>query len=270
MSLIPENKIINKEQKNSKVSIFVYGEPMVGKTHFANTFPNPLFLNTDGNTQDIDREVIDLRNVQNIEINGETKGLSKWSLFKYYVHLFNDVNFVSNLREQGYETIVIDVVDHLYDWCREAVLSVRGIEDESEDSRPFSPIYGEIKKEFKKVIVSLIEAIKSDFNLVLVSFEDAEEYQEGLDKKLKRVPSLKKKLENSQGVDKAKTFEAITSRISMITGIFVVNQSTEDGVKESRAIFPFSTKDYYGGNRFGLDKPTTPKYEEILKGIKGE
>ena len=71
---IPKNEVIEKN-KDTKVSALIYGEPMVGKTRMASTFPNPLFLNTDGNTQDLDRDVIDLRETQQITRNEKNKNI---------------------------------------------------------------------------------------------------------------------------------------------------------------------------------------------------
>lgn len=260
----PDNEIIPKDNKEQKISALIYGAPMVGKTKFASTFPNPLFLNTDGNTQDINRGIIDLRESQMID--GINTPLEKWKLFKAYVHYFKQPETIKELKDKGYETIVIDVIDHLYEWCREYVLEALGITDETEDARPFSPVYNDIKKEFKSEMVSLIEAIKSTFNLILVSFESNEEYNEGLDKKLKRTPSLKKLLENSTGKDKRQIYQAITSRLGMVGAIVMAHQKTEDGgLEELRVLLTTSSKDCIAGNRLGIEKPIIPPHYDALK-----
>lgn len=264
---IPQNTTITKDKKNELVSALIYGKPMVGKTFMSTTFPNPLFLNTDGNTQDINREVIDLRKEQEVTFGEQTMSLSKWNLFKAYVKYFQDTTFIQQLKEDGYQTIIIDVADHLYDWCRRVHLDRKGLNDESEDS--YWAVLNDIRKDFKDTMVSFIESISPHFNLLMIGFESVEEYQDGLDKKLRVVPSLKTKMENGKGQDKHKVFEAMTSRLMMygvVTTAFLNNENGEP--EEVRIFISNTTSDHSGGNRFGIKTPLYPTYQSIKENIK--
>ena len=48
MITLPDNKK-RDISKITKKTIWIYGSPTTGKTYFANSFPDPLMLNTDGN-----------------------------------------------------------------------------------------------------------------------------------------------------------------------------------------------------------------------------
>ena len=45
---LPENKKVLRDSTQS-VKMWIYGEPNIGKTTFANQFPDALMINTDGN-----------------------------------------------------------------------------------------------------------------------------------------------------------------------------------------------------------------------------
>lgn len=54
---LPENKRRNIEAVEKRV-LWIYGVPFCGKTTFANSFPDPLMLNTDGNIKFVDTDGI--------------------------------------------------------------------------------------------------------------------------------------------------------------------------------------------------------------------
>ncbi|MFV0556914.1 MAG: hypothetical protein ACK5LM_07435, partial [Lactovum sp.] len=114
----------------------------------------------------------------------------------------------------------------------------------------------DIKKDFKDTLVAFIEAVSPHFNLILIGFESVEEYQEGVEKKTRAVPSLKSKMENGKGVDKHKVFEALTSRIMSFGTVVMVTTKDQEGVEQKSRIFiTDSTPDYLCGNRFGIERP---------------
>lgn len=264
--MFPENIKTEKVEREQKISALIYGGPMSGKTYMAQTFPNTLHFNTDGNTQDIDSPIVDLRIVKDCEYKVEKEvkkvPLSRWLLFKYYAKMLIEPEYIKELKEKGYETLTVDVLDHLFDWCRQYHLDRKGLQDESEDE--YFKVLNEYKKDFKDTIVAFIEATSPHFNLVLVGFDSIEEYQDGAEKKSKVVPSLKSKMENSKGIDKFKVFEAITSRITVFGNVTKTLLKDAEGVEEEKRIFiAYSTKDYLCGNRFGIERPIWPTYESI-------
>ncbi len=57
--ILPENKRVQRDGTKS-IKIWIYGTPNIGKTTFANQFPDPLMINTDGNYKYVDAPVVTL------------------------------------------------------------------------------------------------------------------------------------------------------------------------------------------------------------------
>ena len=57
--MLPENKKVNRDVTQG-LKIWVYGKPNIGKTTFANQFPNTLMLNTDGNIKGVDSPCVSI------------------------------------------------------------------------------------------------------------------------------------------------------------------------------------------------------------------
>ena len=108
--------------------IFLYGAPMCGKTFFANKFPVPLMLNTDGNMTMDDAAPFFHITAQVEHINGRVKKTPAWDFFIEIIDMLE--------REQHNperpKTIVVDVLDHLLERCRELVFEQNGMKHESD------------------------------------------------------------------------------------------------------------------------------------------
>lgn len=108
--------------------IFIFGAPMCGKTFFANKFPEPLMLNTDGNLT-MDNAAASIRITAQAEvINGRVKNTAAWDYFIEAVDMLE--------REQNNpnrpKTIVVDVLVHLLDNTRSVVFEKNGMSHESD------------------------------------------------------------------------------------------------------------------------------------------
>lgn len=93
--------------------IWLYGKPFSGKTTFVSKIPNSIILSTDGNAKGLfkDENIIPIKN-----INDLTNFISKWE----------SGNF------KGIDTIIIDVVEYLYDIIREYTLEKNKITYEAD------------------------------------------------------------------------------------------------------------------------------------------
>ena len=78
--LLPENKRRNIQKIEKKV-VWLYGVPFSGKTFFANKFPDPLMLNTDGNIRFVDAPYIAIKD--HVKVEGrQTKRTLAWKSSK--------------------------------------------------------------------------------------------------------------------------------------------------------------------------------------------
>ena len=147
----------------SKVKIFVYGKPYTGKTYFANTFPSPLFFNTDGNVNSFDSPVIVLKDSTTKEATptGRSKLVTKtaWSLFEESVDELA-------LGNHDFKTVVVDLIDDVYEACRLHMYKELGIQHESDDA---FKAWQQIRTRFFTVIKKLTTL---DLNVVFIAHEE--------------------------------------------------------------------------------------------------
>lgn len=158
MIKLPENKRRTIEAVGKRV-IWIYGVPFCGKTTFANDFPDPLMLNTDGNIKFVDAPYIHIKD--DVKVEGrQTKRTLAWEVFK-------DVVSELEKKENTYKTIVIDLLEDLYEHCRLYMYQQMGITHESDDSfRAWDKVRGEFLNTLKKLMNLDYE------NIILISHED--------------------------------------------------------------------------------------------------
>ena len=97
------------------MKIWLYGKPFSGKTTFVSDIPNSLILSTDGNATNLFPEdrIVPIKNPNDIS------------------------NFIKDFQEGKYknvDTLIIDVVEHIYDMIREYTLEKNKLEHESDGS----------------------------------------------------------------------------------------------------------------------------------------
>lgn len=144
----------------AKKRIWLYGAPFSGKTYLANEFPDPLMLNTDGNVRFVDAPYIAIRD--QITVDGRiTKRTYAWEVFK---------DAISELekKQNDFKTIVVDLVEDTYEYCRQFMFNKLGIEHESDSG--YGKGWDMIKTEFLNTIKRLMNL---DYdNIILISHED--------------------------------------------------------------------------------------------------
>lgn len=157
--LLPKN-----ERRNvtgvSRRRVWIYGAPFSGKTTFANEFPDPLMLNTDGNITFVDAPYIAIKNI--VEVEGRiTKTTLAWQVFK-------DVISELEKKDNDFKTIVVDLLEDLYEHCRLYMYDKLNIEHESDDS---FRAWDKVRTEFLSTIKRLMNL---DYeNIILISHEDS-------------------------------------------------------------------------------------------------
>lgn len=157
--LLPENKRRNVSSVNKKV-LWIYGAPFSGKTWFANSFPDPLMLNTDGNIRFVDAPYLAIKN--DVMVEGRiTKTTLAWEVFK-------DIIFELEKKQNDFKTIVVDLLEDLYEHCRIYMYEKMGINHESDNS---FKAWDMVRTEFLSTLKRLMNL---DYeNIILISHEDA-------------------------------------------------------------------------------------------------
>ena len=233
--MLPENKKRDVET-SKKVKLYLYGSPMSGKTTFASEFPEPLILNTDGNIQYVDSPYIAIRD--QVKMNGRIKETKfAWTVFKEAVD-----EIVAG--QHTFKTIIIDLIEDVYEACRVYMYDKLGIEHESDAG--YGKGYDMIKTEF---LTTMKRIINSDYNIILLSHDKIEEV------KLRNGTSITSFTVNLQ--------EKIAKKLAGMVDI-TARVVLDDN---NNRFLDFTYNDYvFGGNRIGLKETKIPlNVEEFRK-----
>lgn len=98
-------------------NFFIWGAPMSGKSYFASFFPNPLILNSDGNSEQGSAPSIQIRNIR------DANGGLKQSAIKQLDDIITALQVENPKRpaDQQFKTIVIDVIDDICVMLEQAI-----------------------------------------------------------------------------------------------------------------------------------------------------
>lgn len=143
--------------QTTKRKLWIYGGAFSGKTTFMDKAPAPLNLNTDGNIQFVTMQFIPIKD----SMEGRQKILA-WKVFK------NAIDELERTAGQnGFKTIIVDLLEDTYESCRLYMYDKLGITHESDDS---FRAWDKVRTEFLSTIRRLMNL---DYeNIVLISHED--------------------------------------------------------------------------------------------------
>lgn len=123
--LLPKNERRDLNATKKKV-VWLYGAPFSGKTFFANQFPDPLMLNTDGNIKFVDAPYIAIRDTVTVE--------GRITKRKLAYEVFMDAVAELEKKQNDFRTIVVDLLEDVYESCRVYICDRQGWKHESDDS----------------------------------------------------------------------------------------------------------------------------------------
>ena len=156
--LLPKNERRNLNAPKKKV-VWLYGAPFSGKTFFANRFPDPLMLNTDGNIKFVDAPYIAIRDTVTLEGRRTNRQLA-WEVFA-------DAVAELEKKQNDFRTIVVDLLEDTYEACRVYICDRQGWKHESDDSfRAWDMVRSEFLNTIKRLVSLDYE------NIILISHED--------------------------------------------------------------------------------------------------
>lgn len=151
-----ERRTVDKPQRRK---IWLYGPPFSGKTSMLDEAPNPLNLNTDGNVEFVTMPYVGIKDV--VTMDGRIKNTKKaWEVFKESIEELEK-------NDNGFETLIVDLLEDCYEHCRLYMYDKLGITHESDDS---FKAWDKVRIEFLSTIKRLMNL---DYkNIVLISHED--------------------------------------------------------------------------------------------------
>jgi len=159
-----DNMLIPKNEKvaitpDALKKVYLYGAPFAGKTYLANQFEDALLINSDGNTKYVDSPRIHICDAVTMEGRIEKRVLA-WEVFK---------EVIKELEQGGgkeYKTIVVDLLEDMYEYCRLYMYKQLKITHESDDN---FGAWDKVRTEFLSTIKRLVAL---PYNIVLISQED--------------------------------------------------------------------------------------------------
>ena len=179
LDMLPSINRVDVE-KASKKKIWIYGSAFAGKTTFADQAPTPLNLNTDGNVKYVTMPRLSIKDEVTVE-GRITKRKFAWEIFK---------EAIAELEKgSDFETVVVDLLEDTYEYCRLYMYNELGITHESDDS---FRAWDKVRIEFLSTIKRLLNL---DYNIILISHEDTSKdlTKKGGDKVTAIMPNLNEK-----------------------------------------------------------------------------
>lgn len=157
--ILPQNKRRDISVTTNH-KLWIYGAPFSGKTTFANEFPDPLMLNTDGNIQFVDAPYISIKD----EVTTEGRITNRkfaWTVFKEAISELEK-------KQNDFKTIIVDLLEDTYEYCRLYMYDKLGINHESDNS---FKAWDMVRTEYLSTIKRLMNL---DYeNIILISHEDS-------------------------------------------------------------------------------------------------
>lgn len=135
--------------------VLIYGPEGIGKSTFASLFPNPLFIDTEGSTKDMD--VV------------RTPTPSSWTM------LLEQITYVK-MHPYICKTLVIDTTDWAEQMCVEHICSLHqknGVEDFG-----YGQGYVYVREEFGRFLNRLTEVINVGINVVLTAHAQMRKFEQ--------------------------------------------------------------------------------------------
>ena len=117
-------KVETLRPKSQPHNFFIWGETMSGKSYFASYFPNPLILNTDGNSEQGQAPSIQIRNIRNAQGKLEQSAIKQLDDIIIALQVENP----KRPPEQRFQTVVVDVIDDICVMIEQAICIDAGVQ----------------------------------------------------------------------------------------------------------------------------------------------
>lgn len=231
--LLPEN-VRRKPSAITTKKLWLYGAPFTGKTTLADAFPKPLMINTDGNIKAVTAPYVRVKD--DVKSEGRiTKRVLAWDGFKEIIEELER-------GDNTFETVVVDLLEDLYEACRLYMYNKKGWEHESDDS---FRAWDMVRTEFYSTMKRLLNLDR--YNIILISHEDT---TKDLTKRTgEKISSVRPNMSD-------KVASKIAGMVDVVARVVVV---------DGKHLLSFKTDEVqFGGGRIKLDATSMPlTYDSI-------
>ena len=228
--ILPKNerRVINASDRKK---IWLYGAPFSGKTTLADQFPDPLFLNTDGNLNSFTGQVVEIKDT----LDGRLK-VTAWENFEAVIDEL--------AKGSEFKTIVVDLLEDTYEHCRQFMYGEMGITHESDSN------FKAWDMVLNRYLTSIKKLTTLPYNIVFISHEDTT--KDITKRSGDKITSIKPNLR-----------EKVATKISGMVDI-VARVVCEDDVRTLQ----FKSDDIvFGGGRLKLNETVIPLTYEALESV---
>ena len=154
-------KVSKLEPKAQPHNFFIWGAPMSGKSYFASFFPNPIVLNTDGNSEQGTAPGFQIRNLR--DKNGNPTQLVTKQMDDIILALQNQAQ-----GEDSFKTVVVDVIDDIIVMLEQAICWDNNVKSLSDIP------YGKGYALFNTALQQLVMDLKAlPMNIIYISRENS-------------------------------------------------------------------------------------------------
>lgn len=219
--------------------LWIYGSPFSGKTTLADKFEEPLMINTDGNVKFVTAPVQEITDIVSVE-GRLTKTVLAWDVFKETVEELE--------KGSTFKTIVVDLVEDLYESCRLYMYQQMGISHESDDS---FRAWDKVRTEFLSTMRKLTTL---PYNIVLISHEDMSKdiMKRSGDKITSIRPNINEKVANK-----------LAGMVDIVVRAVVIDGDYRLTFKSDEVVF--------GGGRINPKEKEIPNnYDTLIEVVYGE
>ncbi|SHF52264.1 AAA family ATPase, partial [Caloramator proteoclasticus] len=235
--LLPENK--RRDIKiDENPDMWIYADSYVGKSTFVDKFPNLLFLNTDGNTDNTTSPVVKI--ADEVTFEGRLKKV------KMAWEVFLDVITELERKDNTFERVCIDLIEDLYEHCRLYMYKKLGIDHEQDAG--FGKGWDMVRTEF----LSAIKRLKNlGYQVIYISKEINTEITLKNGNKITTIkPNINEKIAN-----------VLAGTVDLTVRAFM------DG--DERYLLLEKNENIFGGGRFNFKVPRIKlDKDEFIKALK--